>query len=214
MCNCMPWRCNYPIKRVSYLLHFFSSYIKFMFALHKIGHQTEAESVQTKEGDRKWARHAGWIVRGATLPPTGGPDSEDPVSDVYQQSIHGGSLAPPHNNTNAPGCPHTGNLRSLPPFHRIQTRSRCQPRAPPTLTGEEIKRKHTYRRLKRRSKRRGNKPPNTCQKLTNSLPDGFQAVKIQVSLFRLTRNTDVKFLYAAEWWIELTCLTVVDRGWR
>lgn len=29
-----------------------------------------------------------------TLPPTGDLDLEDQVSDVYQQSIHGGSLAP------------------------------------------------------------------------------------------------------------------------
>lgn len=36
----------------------------------------------------------------------------------------------PHNNTTAPGHPHTGNLRSLPPFHGIQTHSCCQARAP------------------------------------------------------------------------------------
>lgn len=36
----------------------------------------------------------------------------------------------PHNNTTAPGHPHTGNLRSLPPFQGIQTHSCCQPRAP------------------------------------------------------------------------------------
>lgn len=38
----------------------------------------------------------------------------------------------PDNNATSPGHPHTGNLRSLPPFHGIQTQSCCQPRAPTT----------------------------------------------------------------------------------
>lgn len=56
-----------------------------------------------------------------------GPGSQDQVSDVYQQSIYGGSLAPLTITT--PGPPHTGNLRSLPPFQGMQTHSCCQPRA-------------------------------------------------------------------------------------
>lgn len=60
---------------------------------------------------------------------------------------------PPHNNTNAPGHAHTGSLGSLPPFHRTQTQSHRQPRAPTAYLGKmwgltgyqvETKQKHTH----------------------------------------------------------------------
>lgn len=75
-----------------------------------------------------------WIVRwwwgeGGTTSHRG-PGSRDHVSDVYQQSVHGGSLATLTITAQHLGLPHTGNLRSFPPFHGMQTHSCCQPRAP------------------------------------------------------------------------------------
>lgn len=82
--------------------------------------------------DGKKARQDDWIVRrgGAAYYLPQGPWLKGssfrrlPTKHPWRKSCA------PHNNTTAPGHPHTGNLRSLPPFQGIQTHSCCQPRAP------------------------------------------------------------------------------------
>lgn len=66
-----------------------------MLCLHKISHgvNTVAESVQRVRMKRGKESEAGWLW-GRHITSHRGPGSKDQVSDVYQQSIHGGSLAP------------------------------------------------------------------------------------------------------------------------
>lgn len=78
---------------------------------------------------KKRGKESDWIVRGAYYLPqgpwlNGSSFRRLPTKHPWRKSCA------PHNNTTAPGHPHTGNLRSLPPFQGIQTHSCCQPRAP------------------------------------------------------------------------------------
>lgn len=54
--------------------------------------QRECREWERREGRRE-GRQDDWVVRGH-ITSHGGPGSKDQVSDVYQQSIHGGSLVP------------------------------------------------------------------------------------------------------------------------
>lgn len=86
--------------------------------------------------DRKGEKQDDWIVcvcvcakeEGVILPPTGALSQGSsfrrlPTKHPWRKSCT------PHNNTTAPGHPHTGNLRSFPPFQGVQTHCCCQPRA-------------------------------------------------------------------------------------
>lgn len=158
-----------------------------MFSLHKISHGVNASGRVYREWKRREGRRArqdDWIVRGAYYLPQGpwlnGSSSRRlPTKHPWRKSCA------PHNNTTAPGHPHTGNLRSLPPFQEIQTHSCCQPRAPTAYwRGRWLPGRKTRRhKLKRISELWENIQPKPCdfpgfhryssQKCKRCVPDRF-----------------------------------------
>lgn len=100
-----------------------------MFSLYTQEHGVKAvpQSVQTVM--KKRTGKDDWIVMGAYYLPRGpwlkgSSFRRLPTKHPWRKSCA------PHNNTSAPGKPHTGKLRSLPPSQGIQTHSCCEPRAP------------------------------------------------------------------------------------
>lgn len=101
--------------------------------------------------DRKRAK-AGWLrCVGGILPPTGAQAQKDQVSAVYQQSIHGGSLAPLTITPQHLAIPTQETWGHFPPFREFR-HTPAASHAPPQPIEEAARALwHAYSKLKRRS---------------------------------------------------------------
>lgn len=164
-----------------------------MFSFHQMSRSVNTAAERVEVGEEGTKSEAWWLVRRAYYLPQGPWLKRSSFRRLPTKHSWRKSCAP-HNNTTAPGHPHTGNLRSLPLFHRIQTHSCCQPRVPTTywrpgrkthIQNWDYELSHLW-------------PRSTWEQCARQVPFTPKQRQLQLPLEGLTCNTDVMFFNQSE----------------